>query len=217
MKDDLRPVGGAGDLLLCVGEALGEFGLPHFRTVLSGQAAILFERSLGRRGSGFKRRRQLERAVEADSERIVQGGAGYSQVIRGADLLLAHRSEVNAQGEHVRMSAAAGLVDGLRAREVRLGALDGLTRDLQVFLRQRDAKVGSQHVQDNVRLAATRVLAGQLTGEARRLNAAAGLPGIEQHLLDHQPRLVVVQSVRAVQRANGEISFAELVLGEQRA
>ena len=123
---------------------------------------------------------------------------------------------MNAQGEHVRLSAAAGLVDGLRAREVRLSTLDGLMRDLQVFLRQRDAKVGLQHAQHNIRLAATRVFAGQLAGEARRLDAAAGLPSIEQHLLDRQPRLVVVQSVRAVQRANSEIPFAELVLGKQR-
>ena len=49
----------------------------------------------------------------------------------------------------------------------------------------------------------------------RRHNTAAGLPGIEQHLLHRQSRLVIVQSVRVVQPANGEISFAELVLGEQ--
>jgi len=62
---------------------------------------------------------------------------------------------------------------------------------------------------------ATRILAGNLASEPRRHNTAAGLPGIEQHLLHRQSRLVVVQSVRVVQPANGEISFAELVVGEQ--
>ena len=66
-------------------------------------------------------------------------------------------------------------------------------------------------------MTAARVLAGHLAGEARRLDAAAGLPGIEQHLLDGQSRLVVVHSVRPIQRADREISLAELVLGEQRA
>src|SRR5262245_31231603 len=68
LKGDLRPVGGAGDLLLRPGKALGEFGLPHFRTVLSGQAAVLFQRAVRRADAELKRRRQLERAIEAHAK-----------------------------------------------------------------------------------------------------------------------------------------------------
>ena len=66
-------------------------------------------------------------------------------------------------------------------------------------------------------MASARVLAGHLPSEARRLNTAAGLPGIEYYLLDRQLRLVVTHGVRAIQRADREICLAELVLGEKRA
>ena len=92
LKGDLRPVGGARDLLLSVGEALSEFGLPHFRTILSGLAAVFFKRALGRFRAGLKRRRQLKPAIEADAKRVVQCRAGHGRIIRGADLLLLHRS-----------------------------------------------------------------------------------------------------------------------------
>src|SRR5262249_45277559 len=63
LKSHLRPIFGAGDLRLCPGETLGEFGLPHFRTVLGGQAAVVCERGLWRRRAGLEWRRQLEGAI----------------------------------------------------------------------------------------------------------------------------------------------------------
>src|SRR5262249_28402026 len=128
-----------------------------------------------------------------------------------------HRSQVDAHGQHIRPGAAAGLVDGLCTLEVRLGAINRLPRDLQVFLRQRDAEIGAQYTEGDVRVASARILAGHLAGEARCLDTAAGLPRIEYYLLDRQLRLVVIHGVRAIQRADREIRIAELVLGEKRA
>ena len=84
-------------------------------------------------------------------------------------------------------------------------------------LRQLDAEVATQNAQDDVRVTAARVLSRDLPGEARGLDTSAGLPGIEQHVFDRQSGLVVAQGFGPVQRAEREISRAELMLGEQRA
>src|SRR5205807_2464390 len=104
-----------------------------------------------------------------------------------------------------------------RTVQVRTGAVHRLARDPQVLLRQRDAEIGAQHIQSNVRVAPARILAGYFAGESRCLDTAAGLPRIEHYLLDHQLRLVVIHGVRAVQRTGREICITELVLGEKRA
>jgi len=124
---------------------------------------------------------------------------------------------VDAQGKHIRLGAAAGLVDGLGTLKVRPGAVNRLPRDLQVFLRQRDAEIGAQHIQGDVRVASARILAGDVAREARFLDTAASSPRIEYYLLNRQLRLVVIHSIRAIQRADREICITELVLGEKGA
>jgi hypothetical protein len=52
--------------------------------------------------------------------------------------------------------------------------------------------------------------------EALLVPQSAILERGQQHLLDHQPRLVVVQRRRVIQSADSEIPFAELALREKR-
>ena len=85
----------------------------------------MFDRALGRANPGLERRRQLEGAIEADAKSVVQRSARHCHVIGGADVLLLHRSEVDSQGQHIRLGASAGLVnDSARVRSARALSTD---------------------------------------------------------------------------------------------
>ena len=61
------------------------------------------------------------------------------------------------------------------------------------------------------------LFAGHLLGQFGGLHGVAGLAGIVEGLVHGELGLEVVEEIRPVQRADGEVLRAELVLGQQRA
>ena len=113
-EGDLRQQRGACRLRLRLGQARREPDLPRLRTALAGAFLLLRDRRLHRRqrcqGSG-----DLVPRVERQAQRVVQGRPRNLLIVGPADLLLPHRRQVDAYGEHVGIGGHAGATHRLGA------------------------------------------------------------------------------------------------------
>ena len=88
---------------------------------------------------------------------------------------------------------------------------------LQALLAQQDAFIGAHHPGDQIHARPPLVLARHLPTEFGRPNLLEGQPRVPNRLVQHHLRLEVVHGIGTIERANGEILLAELVLRQQRA
>ena len=133
------------------------------------------------------------------------------------DLLLGNSRQVDPDGEHVHIGGHAGGAHCFGAFQVGFGRAHGLFGGLQVFRGQHGSVVGAGGSGDDIHLHQPLFFAGHFPGEFGGRNRVPGLPGIIYRLIYRHLRLEVVEEVRTVQRADGEVLHTELVLSEQRA
>ena len=156
------------------------------------------------------------RRVQRQPERIVERRLGHLEIRGPIDALLRHRGQVHADGEHIDIGGHAGGADRFGALQVGFGRANGLLRGFQVLRRQDGAIIGARRSGDDIHLYQSLFFAGHLLRQFGRLHRIPGLAGIIYRLIHRDLGLKVVEKIRPVQGADGEVLNTELVLGEQR-
>jgi len=138
-------------------------------------------------------------------------------VVAAAYLLLPHARQVHTDGEHIGIGGHSRGPHGFRPLEVGRRRANRLSRHLQALLAQQDAFIGAHHPGDQIHAGSPLLLTRHLPAELGRPNLLGGQPRVPNRLVQHHLRLEVVHGIGTIERANGEILLAELVLRQQRA
>ena len=156
------------------------------------------------------------RSVQRQSECIVERRLGDIHIGGPIDALLRDRGQVHADGQHIDVGGNAGGADRFGALQVGLAGANGLLRGFQIPGRQDRTVIGARGTGDDVRLYQALLFDSHLLRQFGRFHRVASLAGIVQGLIHRELGLKVVERIRPVQGADGEVLKAKLVLGEQR-